>query len=100
MSLVHVKVMDSYSTDSFLLAVRRFMAMHGAPRRFQSDQGTQLVAAAKQIRLWDCSHVYQEVGTHGAEWHLVPTGAQHFNGQAEWMLGLLKPCLELALAAR
>jgi len=77
-----------------------FMAMHGAPRRFQSDQGTQLVVAAKQIRSWDWSQVYQEVGNQGPEWQLVPTGAQHFNGQAKWMLGLLKPCLELALAGR
>jgi hypothetical protein len=48
-SLVHVEITDAFSTDSFLLAVRRFMAVHGAPSRFQSDQGTQLVAAAKQI---------------------------------------------------
>jgi hypothetical protein len=99
-SLVHVEVADAYSTDSFLLAVRRFMAIHGAPSRFQSDQGTQLVAAAKQIRSWDWSKVHSEVGTRGAEWHLVPTGAQHFNGQAERMIGLLKPCLEQAVAGR
>jgi hypothetical protein len=30
----------------------------------------------------------------------VPTGAQHFNGQAERIIGLLKPCLERALARR
>jgi len=99
-SLVHVEVTDAYSTDSFLLAVRRFMAIHGAPSRFQSDQGTQLVAAAKQIRAWDWSKVHSEVGARGAEWHLVPTGAQHFNGQAERMIGLLKPCLEQAVAGR
>ncbi len=52
-SLVHVEIMDAYSTDSFLLAVRMFMAIHGAPARFQSDQGRQLLAAAKQIRSWD-----------------------------------------------
>jgi hypothetical protein len=69
-SLVHVEVTDAYSTDSFLLAVRRFMATHGAPSRFQSDQGTQLVAAAKQIRTWDWSKVHSEVGARGAEWHL------------------------------
>jgi hypothetical protein len=100
MSLVHVEVTDAYSTDSFLLAVRRFMAKHGAPSRFQSDQGTQLVAAAKQIRAWDWSRVHLEVGARGAEWHLVPTGAQHFNGQAERMIGLLKPCLEQAIAGK
>ncbi len=99
-SLVHVEVTDAYSTDSFLLAVRRFMAMHGAPSRFQSDQGTQLVAAAKQIRAWDWTRVHSEVGARGAEWHLVPTGAQHFNGQAERMIGLLKPCLEQAVAGK
>jgi hypothetical protein len=71
-SLVHVEVTDAYSTDSFLLAVRRFMAIHGAPSRFQSDQGTQLVAAAKQIRAWDWSKVHSEVGARGAEWHWFP----------------------------
>ncbi len=97
---MHVEVTDAYSTDSFLLAVRRFMAMHGAPSRFQSDQGTQLVAADKQIRTWDLARVQSEVGARGAEWHLVPTGAQHFNGQAEQMIGLLKPCLDQALAGK
>ncbi len=99
-SLVHVEITDAYSTDSFLLAVRRFMAIHGAPSRFQSYQGTQLVAAAKQIRAWDWSKVHSEVGARGAEWHLVPTGAQHFNGQAERKIGLLKPCLEQAIVGK
>jgi hypothetical protein len=76
-SPVHVEVTDAYSTGSFLLTVRRFMAMHGAPRRFQTEQGTQFVAAAKQIHSWDWSQVYQEVETRGAEWHLVPTRVQH-----------------------
>ncbi len=29
-------------------------------------------------------------GRNGIEWHLVPTGGQHFNGQAERMIGILK----------
>ncbi len=58
------------------------------------------MAAAKQIHIWDWSRVHSEVGARGAEWHLVPTGAQHFNGQAERMIGLLKPCLEQAIAGR
>jgi hypothetical protein len=96
-SLVHVEITDAYSTDSFLLAVRRFMAIHWAPSRFQSDQGMQMVVAPKQIRTWDWTKVHSEVGAWGAEWHLVPTGAQHFNGQAERMIRLLKPCLEQAV---
>jgi hypothetical protein len=99
-SLVHMEVTDAYSTDSFQLAVRRFMAMHGAPSRFQSDQGTQLVVATKQIHTWDWAKVHSEVGGRRAERHLVPTGAQHFNGQAKRIIGLLKPCLEQAIAGK
>ena len=29
-----------------------------------------------------------------AEWHIVPTEGQHYNGQAERLIGLLKRCLE------
>ncbi len=99
-SLVHMEITDAYSTDSFLLAIRRFMVMHGEPSRFLSDQGMQLVAAAKQICTWYWAQVQSEVGARGAEWHLVPTGVQHFNGQAEQMIRLLKPCLEQALAGK
>ncbi len=43
--LVSVEMTQSYSTDSFLMALRRFKAKHGAQRRFQSNQCDQLVAA-------------------------------------------------------
>jgi hypothetical protein len=59
------------------------MALNGAPKRFQSDQGTQLVAASKQVKAWDWARVHQLAESAEAEWHVVPTGGQHFNGQAE-----------------
>jgi hypothetical protein len=99
-SLAHVEVAESYSTESFLMAVRRFMALHGAPKRFQSNQGTQLVAASKQLATWDWTAVYEQAEREGAEWHIVPTGGQHYNGQAERLIGLLKRCLEGALSNR
>ncbi len=43
-----VEFMDTYSTDSFLMALRRFMCGRGVPSRIQSDRGEQLVAASKQ----------------------------------------------------
>jgi hypothetical protein len=82
--------MDTYSTDSFLMALRRFMSIRGTPTRFQSDRGEQLVAAAKQVATWDFKEVVQWAGRKGIEWTLVPTGGQHFNGQAERMIGLIK----------
>jgi hypothetical protein len=89
-SAVHVEFVDTYSTDSFLMALRRFMCSKGTPTTFQSDRGEQLVAEAKQVSSWDFKEVIQWAGKKGIEWTLVPTGGQHFNGQAERMIGLIK----------
>ncbi len=55
-----------------------------------TPRGEQLVAAAKQVTSWDFKEVIQCAGKKGIEWTLVPTGGQHFNGQAERMIGLIK----------
>jgi hypothetical protein len=36
-SAVHIEFVDTYSVDSFLMALRRFMCNRGTPTRFQSD---------------------------------------------------------------
>jgi hypothetical protein len=91
-SLAHVEIGE--------MAVRRFMALHRAPNRFQSDQGTQLVAASKQMTTRDWSAVHEMVAKAGAEWHVVPTRGQHYNGQAESLIILLKGCLESTITNR
>ncbi len=99
-SLAHMDIAEMYSTESFQMALRRFMALHGAPRRFQSNQGTQLVATSKQMVTWNWSTVHEMVKKAGAEWHVVPTGGQHYNSRAERLNGLLKRCLESTIANR
>ncbi|OBQ32518.1 MAG: hypothetical protein AN484_27885, partial [Aphanizomenon flos-aquae WA102] len=99
-SAVHVELAESYSCDSFMAAMRNFMNTHGAPSRIQSDRGDQLVAAAEQISQWDWDAMEQECSKDGVKWELVPVGAQHYNGQAERMIGLLKITLDRALKNR
>ena len=41
---------QNYSTDAFLLVLRRFVSIHGYPRKLFSDPGTQLVSADKELR--------------------------------------------------
>ncbi len=48
------------------------------------------MAASKQVSRWDFNGIVQWAGKTGIEWFLVPTGGQHFNGQAERMIGLIK----------
>jgi hypothetical protein len=90
-SAAHIEFADTYfSTDSFLMALRRFMCSKGTPSRFQLDRREQLVAAAKQVSLWNFKEVVQWAGKRGIEWILAPTGGQHFNGQTERMIRLIK----------
>ncbi len=72
------------------MALREFMCAWGMRSRIQSDRGEQLVAASKQISAWNLEGVREWAGRNGIEWHLVTTGGQHFNGQAETMIGILK----------
>ena len=99
-SAVCLELTESYSMDSFLQALVRFTCAHGMPARFQSDQGDQLVAASKQLATWDYSKVLDWCGVNKTEWIVVPTHAQHFNGQAERLVGLAKLCLEQVLGER
>ncbi len=51
--------MDTYSTDSFLMALHRFMCGRGVPSRIRYDRGEQLVAASKQLAAWDFEGVQE-----------------------------------------
>jgi len=93
-SAIHLELTESYSTDSFLQALRRFMCLHGTPSKIQSDHGERLVAASKQVKDWDFEHIQEWcLQDKKIEWHIVPTGGQHMNGQAERLIGEVKKIL-------
>ena len=47
---IHLEVAQCLDTDSFLLAVRRFMSRRGKPQCVWSDNGTNLVGGEKELR--------------------------------------------------
>ena len=47
---VHIETASSLETDSFLNALRLFVARRGPVREIRSDQGTNLVGAEKELR--------------------------------------------------
>jgi len=100
-SAIHLDLTESYSTDSFLQALRRFMSLHRTPSRIQSDHGEQLVAASKQFKDWNFEHIQEWcLRDKKIEWHVVPTGGQHINGQAERLIGEVKKVLNQTLASK
>ena len=97
---IHIELTESYSTDAFLQALRRFMCMRGTPHRIYSDRGSQLVQAAKEVAQWDFSSIQAWCSERKFTWELVPTGGQHMNGLAERMIGILKKTLVRTLEYR
>ena len=93
-SAIHLELSEDYSCDAFLLCLKRFINLRGFPRRFQSDPGTQLVAAASLVKNWDFSQVLDWARGQQIEWKIVPTNSQHYNGCAEAMVKITKKHLE------
>ena len=47
---VHIDIATDYSTEAFLLVLRRFISIRGKPIKIWSDRGSQLSAASKEIK--------------------------------------------------
>jgi hypothetical protein len=52
------------------------------------------------VAKWDFSKIIDWCGQNKTEWIVVPTGGQHFNGQAERLIGLAKNCLQQVLEGK
>ena len=91
---VHLDFSPDYSTDSFLQVLRRFVAIRGYPSTIHSDNGSQLKAANKQMKLtlkdleWD---KIEEFGaSKGLYWSLSSTDAPWQNGCTEFPIRSVK----------
>ena len=77
-SAAHVEVMGDYSSNSTLAGIIKFTNLFHMPELFVSDSGTQFPAIKKWVQAQE------------AEWQTVPPGAQHSNGVAERLIGIVK----------
>ena len=99
---VYLDLADSYSTDSFMMVLRRFVTVHGYPRKLRSDVGTQLIAASKDIREMNRNWNWQTIesfGVHsGMEWEFNKSAdAPWENGCCEALVKTAKSCLHAAI---
>ena len=47
---VYIDVATEYSTDAFLMVLRRFVSLRGYPSIIYSDNGSQLKSASKELK--------------------------------------------------
>ena len=98
---VHLDIAADYSTDAFLQALRRFTSIRGWPRKFHSDQGSQLVGASNELRQAiagvDKSKLRKLCSEPNSEWHFSTADAPRMNGVTESHVKSVKRALDAAI---
>ena len=97
---IHLEVAEDYSTDAFLMCLKRFINFRGTPFKITSDPGTQLQAAADIIKHWDFERIEGFTKMRKIDWHIIPTNSQHYNGCAESLIKVTKRQLNATLKSR
>ena len=91
---LYIDLTEDYSTDAILQTIRRFVSIRGCPSEIQSDQGSQLIAAAKDIaelvKDWDWQPVHDWALKNKIKWTLAPAEGQHQNGLSESLIRSVK----------
>ena len=99
---IDLEVAPAYNEDSFILSYKKFTNRRGPPAEVISDQGTQLVAAAKDVavqpdsRSWNWQKI-KDSTKKGTIWTFVDKEGQHQNGVSESMVKLTKKSLALIM---
>ena len=47
---VHIEIIESLDTSSFINALRRFISLRGPVKHIRSDRGTNFVGACKELK--------------------------------------------------
>ena len=100
---VHIEVADSLSADSFVCALRRFVARRGDVRVLRSDRGTNFIGADRELReevnhlLAKNSCIQRAALEHKIDWKFNPPSASHFGGAWERQIRTVRKILNALL---
>ena len=99
---IHIEVTHSLDTNSFMNALRRFIARRGRPKEIRSDNGSNLVSGHKEIQTciadWNQGQIHEYLLQQDIVWVFNPPTGSHHGGVWErciWtvrkiMMALLK----------
>ncbi|XP_035233021.1 uncharacterized protein LOC118204838 [Stegodyphus dumicola] len=98
---IHLELVNSlstdFSTDTFLLALRRFVARRGRPRIIYSDNGTNFRGASNDLSKLNWAKVLKETGTERIIWKFIPPTAAWWGGWWERLVRTVKELLKRTL---
>jgi len=95
---VHLEIVSDLSTETFLLAFRRFASRKSLPQVMMSDNASTYMSAAGELTaLLQSDNLATSLGIHGVLWKFIPKKAPWFGGFWERLIGLTKSCLKKVL---
>ncbi len=103
MRAVHLDLLPSLSTDSFLMALRRFIARRGTPAQLWSDRGTNFRGGVRELREAYAAFA-PDLQCHLARQKITfcfnPPSAPHFGGVWEREVRSVKSALYTVLGSQ
>lgn len=97
---VHLEIAASLTTDSAVMALRRFIARRGRPTEIWSDNGTNLQGANKELRRAIDHATQEEATTNRINWRFIPPSAPFMGGAWERLVRSVKTALYTVLQQR
>ena len=81
---IHIEVASTLDTDSFINALRRFIARRGQPEMIRSDNGSNFASGEKELRRaiqeWNQSRIHNFLLQRNIEWKFNPPAGSHHGG--------------------
>lgn len=97
---VHLDLLENLDSDAFLMCLRRFIARRGKPFELLSDNGTNFVGRARELReAFEAMapHLREQLAEQQSEFHFNPPSAPHFGGAWEREVRSVKTALKVVL---
>ncbi|XP_035222132.1 uncharacterized protein LOC118195013 [Stegodyphus dumicola] len=85
------------STESFLLALRRFIARRGRSRIIYCDNGTNFVGASNVLQDLNWKQITEDTSIQPIQWKFNPPTSSWWEGWWERLIGILKKFLRRVL---
>lgn len=81
---IHIEVAASLDTDSYINALRRFIARRGQAKIIWSDNGTNFVGAERELKRsineWNISCIQESMLQRSIDWKFNPPYGSHHGG--------------------
>ncbi|XP_034005864.1 uncharacterized protein LOC117497939 [Trematomus bernacchii] len=98
MRAVHLEVIETMSTSSFINALRRFLSIRGPVKHLRSDRGTNFIGACRELQInTDDPEIKDYLQDHGCTWIFNAPHSSHMGGAWERMIGVARRVLDALL---